>query len=106
VINHQTPHEFGGQVLLRYALTGVCAPFVIPARHGVEADTPQRLESGCIDLEMPTTAVPLSGYDILLVEDSLLISLDTESMLWDAGAVRVEVAASAAEALTLISSKT
>ena len=53
-------------------------------------------------LEMPASGLPLTGLDILLVEDSLLIAMDAEAMLRDLGSASVEVVDSAAEALTFI----
>ena len=51
---------------------------------------------------MPASGLPLTGLDILLVEDSLLIAMDAEEMLRDLGAASVEVVGSAAEALAFI----
>ena len=44
----------------------------------------------------------LAGKTVLLVEDQLVIALDTESILEAAGAARVHTVASAAEALKIV----
>ena len=48
----------------------------------------------------------MTGHDVLLVEDSLLIALDGEAMLQDAGAATVEVVSNAEAALRFIAAKT
>lgn len=55
------------------------------------------------DASFATDAKPdLSGLDVLLVEDSVLIALDTEDMLYDIGVASVRVAATVNEALSRI----
>ena len=89
---------------MRYELTGVRARFVIPAKHVVEAD-PDAL--GDASRPLPSSgSASLTGLDVLLVEDSLLIALDAEAMLQEAGAATVEIVNNAEGALRFLTAKT
>jgi len=50
-------------------------------------------------------APSIKGFAVLVVEDEILIALDAQAMLEDAGAQHVEVATKAVDALRLISKK-
>ncbi len=102
--DRQITHELGGRSEVRFELGGVRAHYIIPARHVVETEA-QPVLARSTSPEMPTGGLPLSGLDVLLVEDSLLIAMDAEAMLQDLGAANVQVAASVAEALAFIGTK-
>jgi light-regulated signal transduction histidine kinase (bacteriophytochrome)/CheY-like chemotaxis protein len=104
LIERQIPHELGGQSEVRFELTGVRARFVIPAKHVRNDGTSVEPLTWPGGSESPATALSVSGLDVLLVEDSLLIALDAEAMLRDSGANRVDVFGSTAEALNFIGS--
>ena len=104
MINRQIPHELQGTTEVVYELEGVRAHFVIPGKHIIADQTARQLDR-TIDVEPVADVKPLSGLDILMVEDSLLIALDAEAMLQDAGAAAVEVASSAAAALAFLAAR-
>ena len=105
LIDRQIEFELNGETDVHYELTGLRARFVIPAKHVVENGAPMAM-AATRKLKLPSVAATLSGLDILLVEDSLLIALDAESMLRNSGAASVEVAGDAGAALTYIASNT
>ena len=104
IITKSVPHELDGSASITYALTGVVATFRIPpqfvtrgadaAPDPVEAPAPAR----------PAQASPLTGAQVLVVEDSLIIALDAEGHLQDMGAADVVIAAKVATALSAIES--
>ncbi|QYI99941.1 GAF domain-containing protein [Thalassovita mediterranea] len=99
IITRSIPHELGGTADVRYAFTGLEADFVIPSKH-----VSKFVETAYA----PTTAAPLpaaretgqSGLQgpVLLVEDNMIIALDAEDILRDAGAETVSVCSSVREA--------
>lgn len=103
LIERQIGHELNGEANVRYDLTGVRARFVIPAKHVVEA--PADALGHSIRPETSSGSGALTGLDVLLVEDSLLIALDAEAMLQEAGAATVEVVSNAGAALDYIAAK-
>jgi len=99
IITRSIPHELGGTSDVRYAFTGLEADFVIPAKH----------VSKFVDTAYaPTTSTPLSPArqdpksaldgPVLLVEDNMIIALDAEDILMEAGAENVAVCSSVREA--------
>jgi light-regulated signal transduction histidine kinase (bacteriophytochrome)/CheY-like chemotaxis protein len=101
LMNRQITYELGGSAEVHFELDGLRARYLIPARHLVETDREIALERP-EGTETTAEGLPLSGLDILLVEDSLLIALDAEAMLIDLGAAHVEVAGTVAEALACL----
>lgn len=98
IIQRSAPHDLNGQASVDYAPEGFQARFVVPARFaepGIMAAQPLA----------PTTVRPtgfrLSG-SVLLVEDSMIIPLDSEEKLLSLGAERVQVGNDVAEALRLL----
>ncbi len=104
LIDRQIMFELNGETQIRYELTGVRARFVIPAKHVV--DTPPMTAMSPRSPEKSLGANALSGLEVLLVEDSLLIALDAESMLRASGVSSVEVAGDAGAALAFVASGT
>lgn len=102
IIERAIPHELGGKAVMDYAPQGLIARFDIPARyisscdgvpdvtHSVSATLPQ---------EYP---LPQPIGSILLVEDNLLIALETESTLLSMGAENVHVVSTVAAALDVL----
>ncbi|MFM9849060.1 MAG: HWE histidine kinase domain-containing protein [Hyphomicrobiaceae bacterium] len=104
LIERQIVHDLNGETELRYELTGVRARFVIPAKHVVEVDPDA---SGDSSRPLPSSGgASLTGLDVLLVEDSLLIALDAEAMLQEAGAASVEIVSNAEAGLRFLTAKT
>lgn len=97
IIERAVPFELQGEALVRHLPEGLCADFIVPAEFVFEGEAPPA--------EVPTVAGPLyhlSGAKLLLVEDSMMIALDAEAMLREAGAGSVEVAASVRDAMRVL----
>ncbi len=109
IIERSIPHELKGEADLRFKLTGLEADFVIPDRFIV----PMR-EAGTITQSSADKAAGETGDDsasseaialpphVLVVEDSMIIALDTEENLKRLGVPTVSVASSVASALDAI----
>ena len=102
IITQSIPHELGGQAEIEYKPGGVEAQFVVPARF--------LSEEGVAFVEGDDTADETSGDDrqahkttvpkhVLLVEDSMIIALDSEAILGDLGVAKVTVASSVKQAM-------
>ena len=101
IIERSIPFELGGKAEVSYPITGVEAKFFVPARHVKKfaeagADTPTALR-----VLQAADAQVLEGT-ALLVEDNLIIALDTEEFLLELGAKEVHACSSVGEALRLI----
>ncbi len=95
VIEQTIPFELGGQATINYRREGLRGTFFVPAGHVTEAET----ES---DSAPPEAMAPsLSFKRLLLVEDSMMIALDAQAMLGEAG-LDVEVAGTVADATRLL----
>jgi light-regulated signal transduction histidine kinase (bacteriophytochrome)/CheY-like chemotaxis protein len=102
VIERSIIHDLKGDAKVDFALAGLRAEFTIPARFirlpavtpGGEAQIPAESET--------TGAVP---RDVLLVEDNLIIALDTEDILRRLGVRDVRTASSVGEALRHIAER-
>ena len=99
IITRSIPHELGGAADVRYAFTGLEADFVIPAKHVAEFVDAAYAPSMSTPLSLARQD-PESGLDgpVLLVEDNMIIALDAEDVLMDAGADSVAVCSSVREA--------
>jgi len=110
IIDRSVPYDLGGKVDVTYDPAGVRAVFCIPARHISE---PRTLTAGKpIKYPRPALGHPqnapdtmLSGHDVLLVEDSLIIALDAEDIVTRLGAETIATAATAAGALDQIDAR-
>ena len=101
LIKKNIPFELGGEATVRYELGGLQARFVIPSKFvGAGNSTVNNLPSAA--LNKPAPGGSIGGLSILLVEDQMVIALDAQSMLEDAGAGHVEAFSNAADALRLI----
>lgn len=107
IISRSVPYDLGGSAQVDYDAKGLHAVFRIPARHISE---PRSLNDGrLIKYPRPATGHPqpipdalLTGHDILLVEDSLIIALDAEDIAQRLGAASVTTAATVDGALEFI----
>lgn len=100
LIERAIPHELGGTVDLNFRPEGLEATLLIPADH--------------VGQEIPVTEAPVSTGlveavadqriegNVLLLEDNLLIALETEGMLLSLGADDVMVTSTTSAALTVI----
>jgi CheY-like chemotaxis protein len=103
IIERSIPYDLGGKIEVRYDPKGYSASFVVPNRHVSE---PKSFAGPTVKFARPTATHPstpppkfLSGHGVLLVEDSLIISLDCEDLLVRLGADHVVTQATAQGAL-------
>ncbi len=94
VVEQSIPFELRGEASVAYDPEGVSATFKIPAEF-VQADG--RGEVIRHERQVATARIDLSGKNLLLVEDSMMIALDAQSMLQNCGA-EVELVATASDA--------
>lgn len=110
IIERSVPYDLGGTAVARYLAAGYEADFCIPARHVSE---PKSFAGPAIKFDRPAVNHPtlpppkfLAGRSILLVEDSLIISLDAEDILGRLGAEGVAIHATTQGALDHLVSTT
>lgn len=106
IIRRSIPYDLGGEAHVDFAVGGLSARFLIPARHlgerrqgsttGTRPATPLPQPAAATPLD---EAKPIPGGTVMLVEDSLLIAMDAEDILLRLGADRVATAASVAQGL-------
>jgi light-regulated signal transduction histidine kinase (bacteriophytochrome)/CheY-like chemotaxis protein len=101
LLHRSIPFDLGGQSNIDYAPDGLQARFVIPARF-VHLSVPKQARDKPPSKQRGDHGDLLAGRRVLLVEDQLVIALDAEQMLAECGAVAVDTAATASEALNLI----
>jgi len=100
LLRRNVPFELGGKSEILFEPTGLRAIFIIPAAHVQEVEE---------ELGVPAAASPrpvsgsLEGQRILVVEDQMMIALNTQEMLEDLGAEIVETASGPDEAVQAIS---
>lgn len=110
IVERSVPYDLGGTAEARYEETGFEADFVIPARHVSE---PKTFAGPAISFPRPTQNHPvepppkfLASRTSLLVEDSLIISLDAEDILVRLGSDSVVTHATAQGALDYLEANT
>ena len=100
IIERSIPHSLKGESEIRYLLGGVEARLLIPVR--LVADNKKQAAKPVIAKPKETAAnIRLNGH-VLLVEDNLIIALDTEAMVETLGASKVHTASHVAEAKDII----
>lgn len=97
LINRSIPFDLGGNSTVDYRPEGLEAVFTLPARHVSAAVSPLPRDATVAPAGDARATVP-SGLSVLLVEDQMLIAMDAEAMLTEAGAGRVMTARTVAEA--------
>jgi len=101
IIERSVPYDLGGRADIRYRLSGFEADFCIPSRFVVSV-LPAAIKTKPAGPVRRASGEPLSGKTVLLVEDSMIIALDSEDALRALGASQVMVAASIAQARSLM----
>lgn len=106
IVDRSVPYDLGGTAEARYKEAGFEADFCIPARHVSE---PKSFAGPAISFPRPSPTHPvepppkfLAGRTALLVEDSLIISLDAEDILTRLGTDGVIAHATAQGALDFL----
>ena len=113
LIERSVPFDLQGTATVRYEVSGFEADFFIPQQyvHHVHDTTaaapPPGLVPGQVDAAAGAVAadLPLTGKTVLLVEDTMLIALEAESMLLDLGAAKIVMAASLPDAEAAIAAQ-
>ncbi|MDB6453225.1 HWE histidine kinase domain-containing protein [Falsirhodobacter sp. 20TX0035] len=99
LLERSLPFDLGGRSFIDYRPTGVEAEFVLPARFVRFEET--AMTSTPTALRAVPPAVPEDAH-VLLLEDQLLIAMDVEAMLEEAGFKRISLARNVAQALNLV----
>lgn len=106
IIDRSVPYDLGGSAQIDYLPDGVQAQFRIPARHVSEpksfAGPAVRYPRSSAGHVQPPPDRMLSGHQVLLVEDSLIIAMDAEDICDRLGAAHIETAATVQGALDSI----
>jgi light-regulated signal transduction histidine kinase (bacteriophytochrome) len=106
IIDRSVPYDLGGAAQIDYNPDGVSAQFRIPARHVSEAKSVAgpaiRFPRASLGHPQAPPHKMLAGFDVLLVEDSLIIALDAEDIATRLGAETVATAATVEGALDAI----
>jgi light-regulated signal transduction histidine kinase (bacteriophytochrome)/CheY-like chemotaxis protein len=93
LIARQIPFELGGQASLAFDASGLRAEFVLPARHFAVSTAAPVVETRRVPVSPGPFVLDrrLDGAHVLVVEDSLLVALQTEAILRRAGAASVVI---------------
>jgi light-regulated signal transduction histidine kinase (bacteriophytochrome) len=107
IIERVVPFDLQGTALVQYLPGGLQADFFIPERH-IALPPAQRYElfqNSSADIPVrviaPARERPLEGLTVLLVEDNLIVALETEDMLRTLGATHVHSASTIEAALQI-----
>ncbi len=110
IIERSVPYDLGGSAEARFKPAGYEAEFIIPARHVSEPKSfaGPRIRFARSAINHPVAPPPrfLAAKTALLVEDSLIISLDAEDILARLGIESVIVHATAQGALDYLAAET
>ncbi|MCP3053728.1 HWE histidine kinase domain-containing protein [Aurantimonas marianensis] len=108
IIERAIPHDLGGEAEVNYPKSGLIARFLLPASAFYLDSGDQKRPNAQmqpVDTAATNDPVTLTGLRGLIVEDSVIIALDTEQLLLDNGMERVFTAANLAEARQIIESE-
>ncbi len=100
LIERSVPFDLGGESAVEYRPDGMRARFLLPASHvlGTAAPVIAPAERPAEPSRSGVAALP-PGLEVLLVEDQMLIAMDAEAMLAEAGAGSVTASASVKDGL-------
>ncbi|MDR9807332.1 HWE histidine kinase domain-containing protein [Rhizobium hidalgonense] len=107
IIRRSIPYDLGGKAEIRYVRDGLEADFNIPARYVVEptSEPPNSAPVGATERRtIADDHQPLSGLNVLLVENNLIIAMDGEDILRRLGG-KVTTAPSVAETMETLASQ-
>ncbi|MCT8268120.1 GAF domain-containing protein [Afifella sp. JA880] len=96
VIEQSIVHDLGGEAKVDYELTGLKARFVIPPKHFQRSEIVVDTVKEAVRADEQEIALPA---DVLVVEDNMIIALDTEQMLLSLGVGNVRTASGVSDAL-------
>jgi light-regulated signal transduction histidine kinase (bacteriophytochrome) len=101
IIERSIPYDLGGTAEINYRLSGLEASFCVPSRN-VARILPDATGPASGKSEVAATKYVLADRTVLLVEDNMIIALDSEDALHALGAQQVLTASSNARATALI----
>lgn len=102
IIERAIPHDLGGEAELQFRLTGLHGRFCVPSRY--VAGVSERVVRASPFVPKQERPKPLADKKVLLVEDSMIISLDAEDALRSLGASEISVFSAATPALRYLDS--
>ena len=104
IIEKSIPHELQGEAEVDFALGGLRARFTVPARFLEETDKDHVVSDlkDHADASAGAEAATDLPQRVLLIEDNMIIALDTEEMLRELGVPEVLVSGSVTQALRAI----
>ncbi len=102
IISRLVPHDLKGEADVRYRLAGLEADFLIPARYLAAPDGSPRRVPPPAQVQQPRSNPAIQPGRVLVVEDSIIIALDTEENLRRLGVGDVQLESSVAGALAAI----
>jgi light-regulated signal transduction histidine kinase (bacteriophytochrome)/CheY-like chemotaxis protein len=103
IIERVVPFDLQGTAQVSYLPAGLQAEFFIPERHLASADE--------LDFDVPTAASvhtsgeantdnkPLAGFNVLILEDNLIVALEAEDLLRSLGAASIVAVSTIAAAV-------
>lgn len=105
IITRIIPHDLRGKAQLNFKLSGLEAEFRVPARYIAlprELDAQEAIDDAAQSSEQSPQSAKHIPAHVLLVEDNMIIALDTEDGLQEAGVKSVDVESSVSGALASI----
>lgn len=104
LIDRSIPYDLGGESEVTYSPEGIEGQFCVPARF-VGVPRGSRVAPPRAKPRRKSARSDLTGKVALIVEDQLLIAMDLETILQDAGIVVMGVARSTTEALRMLETR-
>ena len=106
LITRSIPYDLGGESTIDFDPSGLKASFVLPEKHItiVKAEIRDEGEADKIATRHTEDFDTLRELPVLLVEDQMLIAMDVEMMLSEAGLTNIAIAASTADAIRRLKS--
>jgi light-regulated signal transduction histidine kinase (bacteriophytochrome)/CheY-like chemotaxis protein len=92
IIERSIPYDLNGKADIRYRLSGLEAEFCIPARY-IARVLPDAAMPAAQPPAAPAATRMFEGMTVLLVEDNMIIALDSEDALHALGAIKVQTTA-------------
>ena len=106
IVERSIPFELKGEAKVDYKLSGLEAEFCVPSRHVVWKGGAVRTEIAKADNPPANQTGQGLPQSVLLVEDSMIIALDTEDCLRELGVNNVMVESTVSSALSLLEKST
>jgi light-regulated signal transduction histidine kinase (bacteriophytochrome)/CheY-like chemotaxis protein len=109
IIGRSIPYDLEGKAEIRFSPAGLEADFRLPAKYATFASGtsafPSLQEDAVRSDRESIPERPLEGLAVLLVEDNLIIAMDSEDILHRLGALEVLTAANVPHALEILAEK-